>query len=437
MRVLFLIVALLTAASSVLAQALLRAGPMLGYGTMRETAVWVQTVEAADVRLRYWPVADVRDVGYTAVAKTRPEEAFCATIVIDSLREGTAYEYQVIVDERALATEEPLRFTTQELWVYRREPPELTFALGSCYYANEPAYDRPGGGYGDAYGIFEEIDSLRPAFMLWLGDNVYLRPGDFDARSGVLHRYSHARAVPDLQGLLRNTRHYAIWDDHDYGPNDSDRSYVHKHWTREAFDLFWANPDTEHPALAPGIGNAFRYGDAEFFLLDNRTFRAPNDCETCEPMALLGEAQLDWLIEALVGSKASYKFVAIGGQVLNSAEVWENYAHHHAAERERLLDRIAAEGIENVVFLSGDRHHAELSRLVRDGVELYDFTVSPLTSGATGDKSKDEGNRHRVAGTHVGVRNFGTVTLSGPLGARTATLRVYDEEGEMLWERVL
>ena len=410
---------------------------MLGYNAMREVAVWVQTIDSAVVRLRYWPVDDVRDVRYTASAKTHPDAAFCATVVIDSLTEGTAYEYQVMVDDQALGTEEPLRFRTQELWAFRRDPPDLTFALGSCYYANEAAYDRPGKGYGNEYAIFREIDSLRPDFMLWLGDNIYLRPGDFDARSGVLHRYSHSRAVPELQGLLRNSHHYAIWDDHDYGPNDSDRSYVHKHWTREAFDLFWANPDAEHPALAPGIGNAFRYGDAEFFLLDNRTFRAPNECKTCDPMPLLGEAQIDWLIDALVGSKATYKFVAMGGQVLNSAPVWENYAHHHAEERRRLLDRIAAEGLTDVVFLTGDRHHSELSRLTHNGTELYDFTVSPLTAGATGDKSKDEGNANRVSGTHVGVNNFGTVTLSGPLRERVATLRVYDGGGTMLWEREL
>ena len=425
------------ASATAAAQSPLRAGPMLGYNTMREVAVWVQTLGAAEVGLRYWPAADPGDVRHSASAKTGPRDAYCATLVADSLSEGTRYGYQVVVDGDTLATGERLHFTTQPLWAFRTDPPELTFALGSCYYANEPAYDRPGRGYGSGYGIFGAIDRLRPAFMLWLGDNVYLRPGDFDARSGVLHRYSHARAVPELQGLLRHTHHYAIWDDHDYGPNDSDRSYVHKHWTREAFDLFWANPDTEHPRLAPGIGSAFRYGDAEFFLLDDRTFRAPNACRTCDPKPLLGEAQLAWLIDALVASEASYKFVALGGQVLNSAAVWETYAHHHAAERERLLDRIAAEGLTGVVFLTGDRHHSELSYLERDGTGMYDFTVSPLTAGATGDKAADEGNVHRVPGTHVGVNNFGTVTLSGPLLERVATLRVYDQEGGLLWERVL
>ena len=419
------------------AQAYLRAGPMLGYNTMREVAVWVQTADAAEVRLRYWPVNDVRDIRYSASAKTRAGGAFCATLVADSLDAGTVYEYQVIVGRQAVPTAEPLRFQTQRLWEYRTDPPTVTFALGSCFYANEPAYDRPGRPYGGTDSIFLAIDSLRPEFMLWLGDNVYLRPGDFDARSGVLHRYSHARATPELQPLLRHAHHYAIWDDHDYGPNDSDRSYVHKDWTREAFALFWANPPTAHPGLAPGIGTSFRYGDIEFFLLDDRTFRAPNACRTCDPKPLLGPGQVDWLIEALVGSSASWKFVAVGNQFLNDAPVWENFSANHAAERDTILARIAGEGLGGVVFLTGDRHHTELSRLRLDSLEVYDFTVSPLTSGATGARALDEGNTLRVAGTHYGGRNFATVTVAGPRLARRLTLRVYDEGGALVWEREL
>ncbi len=435
-RLFLVFMLLLVSGSVVLAQARLRSGPMLGYNTMREVAIWVQTVEPAQVRVRYWPITDVRDMKYSAFAKTRADSALTATLIADSLTQGTTYEYQVLIDGRALTTSEPLQFKTEELWAYRRDPPDFTFALGSCYYANESGYDRPGKGYGGDYDIFEAIDSLSPKLMLWLGDNIYLRPGDFDNRSGILHRYSHSRAISQLQRLLRTSHHYAIWDDHDFGPNDSDRSYIHKDWTREAFNLFWANPPTTHPSLAGTIATAFRHNDAEFFMLDNRSKRAPNDCKTCDPMPLLGQEQLDWLIDALVGSTASYKFVLIGGQVLNPAETYETYAHHHHEEREQLLDRIEKEGIRNVIFLSGDRHHTELTRMQRGEVTMHDFTVSPLTSGAT-SANADEGNTLRVPGTFVGERNFGTITLSGPLSARLATLRVYNAEGKMLWEREL
>ena len=77
--------------------------------------------------------------------------------------------------------------------------------------------------------------------MIWLGDNVYFREPD-DSRTGVYHRYSHDRSLPELQPLLGSVHHYAIWDDHDYGPNNSDRSFIYKNITLQAFKDFWANP---------------------------------------------------------------------------------------------------------------------------------------------------------------------------------------------------
>ncbi len=428
--------ALLLGVSSVFAQATLRSGPMLGYNTMREVAVWVQTTDSAEVSLRFWKQTEPTSKHLSASAKTVPESAFCATLVADSLDEGTAYAYEVLLDGRAVELREPGAFTTQALWEYRTDPPEITVALGSCYYANDEAYDRPGGVYGGEEKIFLAIDSLRPDLMLWLGDNIYLRPGDFDSEGAVYDRWSLSRAIPELRGLLAHSHNYAIWDDHDYGPNDADRSYIHKDWTNEAFRTFWANPATGIEGLEQGHVTAFRYGDAEFFLLDDRSFRAPNDCKTCEPMDYLGERQLDWLVEALVSSSAGFKFVLNGGQVLNDAKVYETYVHHHGVERERLLDRLGEENIRNVVFLTGDRHHTELSRLTRDSLDLYDFTVSPLTAGVNVN-SEDEPNSNRVPGTWVGEHNFGTITLAGTREERTATLRVYSAAGERLWERVI
>ena len=107
----------------------------------------------------------------------------------------------------------------------------------------------------------EEFDA-----MLWLGDNVYLREADVGSLSGFVHRYTHTRSLPEMQALLSKGSHYAIWDDHDFGPNDCDGSWIHPDWSRAAFKAFW-QPDfriEHHP---------FLYGDVEFFLLDNRSHR--------------------------------------------------------------------------------------------------------------------------------------------------------------------
>jgi alkaline phosphatase D len=271
-----------------------------------------------------------------------------------------------------------------------------------------------------------------PDAMLWLGDNVYLREADWYSRTGILHRYTDQRSLKELQPLLASTHHYAIWDDHDFGPNDSDRSYHFKDVTLETFELFWGNPTTGVPGVK-GITSFFQYHDMDFFLLDDRYHRSPNYRKTGKA-TIMGEAQLEWLIDALVASRSPFKFVAIGGQVLNTAPVYENYSHHHAEEREYLLKRIEEEGITGVIFLTGDRHHTELSQYTNAaGNVVYDFTVSPLTSGHA--RNVTEQNDYRVEGTLVTQRNFGLLEFTGPRKARQLKMSIYDVEGKELWSR--
>jgi len=303
--------------------------------------------------------------------------------------------------------------------------------VGSCTFINGPEYDRPGRGYGDGYGIFEKLAQTEPDMMLWLGDNIYQREVDWGSRTGILKRYTHTRSTPEMQALLANSANYAIWDDHDYGPNNSDRSYIHRSTALDAFKLFWANP-TYGIYNEPAAITAFSYGDCDFFLLDNRSFRNPNNRRGLEQRTLLGEQQREWLIDALVASNAKFKFVLIGNQMLNSVERFENHVNLAPEERQYILNAIANEYVRNVIFLSGDRHHSELSEMRKGGVTIYDFTVSPLTSGS--HDAEAEQNTYRVKGSHVGVRNFGIMEVSGPRKERVLTLYLYDAEGNELYK---
>ena len=118
-----------------------------------------------------------------------------------------------------------VRFTTQPIWRFRSDPPDFKFILGSCNYFNDAPYDRPGDPYGQDPAVFAPMGSSGADFMLWMGDNVYFREGDYTSRSGLWYRWRRDRAMPVLAPLLRNMPNYAIWDDHDYGTNDSGRSF--------------------------------------------------------------------------------------------------------------------------------------------------------------------------------------------------------------------
>ncbi len=405
-------------------------GPMAGPPDLMEITIWMQCHSGCGAEVTYWPVNDAKNAVTTAQQRSSADRGHALEFHLGPLLPGTEYRYTVSVDGAKVPLPDTLGFTTQALWKHRTDPPPFSLALGSCTYVNEPAYDRPGRSYGGGYGIFDAIADKGPDLMLWLGDNVYLREPDWGSWSGFLYRYTHTRSTPELQHLLRSTSHAAIWDDHDFGPNDGDGSFVGAKLAREAFDLFWPNPTNGVPGVE-GNTSMFSYYDVDLFLMDDRTFRVPGNMKTSEP-AMFGKAQLDWLIRALKYSDASFKLVAVGSQVLNPAAVFENMSTM-PKERDELLRRIEEEGIKGVVFLTGDRHFTELSTLkLKDGRTLYDLTTSPLTSGPYAPK---ETNALRVEGTVVDQRNFSTLEFSGTKGARTMRIRVFDGTGTQLWER--
>lgn len=406
---------------------------MLGYNDMREVMIWVQTKESADICVEYWPVNSDSQLSRSNWVKTEKETAYVAHLRCASLEPGTEYGYAININGRTMAHNEDHRFTTQPLWQWRTDPPDFKIVAGSCAYINEEAYDRPGTPYGGDYQIFGSIADKDPDMMLWLGDNMYLREADWGTRNGVYHRYTHTRSCEEMQELLAACHHYAILDDHDFGPNDASAAFIHKDYTQEAFELFWANPSYGIPDVG-GTTCQFNYMDVDFFLLDNRSFRTENGIKGMKE-TILGKDQKKWLIQALKASTSYYKVVAIGGQFINDVAIYENYAQYRD-ERAELLELIDENKIKGVIFLSGDRHHTELSAMKMDnGNMIYDLTSSPLTS--TAYDHSDEANSYRVDGTLVGERNFATLSFSGPLGDRDVLIEVFDSYGDLLWEKTL
>jgi alkaline phosphatase D len=267
-RVLFLSFCFLISVIS-FAQDLIQSGPMVGYSTMREAFLWVQTTEVAEVHFEYFDKNKPRERFKTTKYTTEAKTGFVAQLIADQILPGKEYQYEVYVNGKRVKRSYPMEFQSQTLWQWRTDPPEVSFAIGSCAYVNDPPFDRPGTPYGSGYEIFESIHKKNPDFMLWLGDNTYLREADWNSRTGFLHRYTHTRSLPEMQPLLASTHHYAIWDDHDFGPNDSDGSFPLKDTATEMFKLFWGNPN--YDALnSGGITGSFQWADLDFFLLDNR-----------------------------------------------------------------------------------------------------------------------------------------------------------------------
>ena len=415
---------------------LLQSGPMVGYSEMKEAMIWLQTKENASVKIEYFALDNPGKIFSSDNYDAAKESAFTYHIILDQLEPGKKYHYNVFINKKKVALPYETSFSSKKLWQWREDAPDFTVAIGSCTYINETEVDRPGKGYGSGYSIFESINSKNPDIMVWGGDNIYLRESDWDSKTGILHRYTHTRSIKEIQPLLAKTQNFAIWDDHDFGPNDGDRSFYNKNLTLEAFKYFWANKSYgTNPEQNEGNYSTFNWGDAQFFLLDDRFFKSPNDRKT-GTRTILGDTQLEWLIDALSSSSASFKIIYVGGQVITSAARFENYATY-PEEKEKLLKEIENNKIKGVLFLSGDRHFTELSKLERNGTyPLYDWTVSPLTSGVS-DSYKEDKNTNQVEGSVFAVNNFGIISFSGNKANRQMQLSLFDKEGKELWNKVI
>lgn len=419
----------------------LASGPMATWATSNAAGLWLQTTRPATVQLRLVHASLPGGARLTEPVATTRAADLIARIEVDELQPGTELEYELYLDGQRVLAEQSLRLVTPEVWRWRGQtagagphaPPELTILLGSCAYRNDPDYDRPGRSYGGGDEIFDAMAKERPDLTLWLGDNVYYRADDWESEASMRRRYAHSRADPALQALLRRGRHVAIWDDHDYGPNDSDRSFRLKATALQVFrdywpDLVFGTDDT------PGVFRSLPFYDLEFFLTDNRYHRAPEAAPETPDKGMLGASQAEWLLDGLRSSRATFRLVAGGGQMISPIARFEGWADF-PAEHSGFLDALQAEGIEGLLFLSGDRHQSEFLKLQREGHwPWYELTCSPLTAGAvTTDGEAD--NPARVAGSWFGQRNYGRIQVLGPDTARRLRLSLHAADGSLLWER--
>jgi alkaline phosphatase D len=412
----------------------LRSGPMLGYSEMTETAVWLQTKQPAEAQIRYWKQGEPKNVKFSKTVRTNEDADFIARFTLSQLEFGARYDYDVYLNNRRVTFDFQPTFQTQPHWRWRTEPPAFRFALGSCAYINDPPFDRPGTPYGSGFEIFRSIAAKKPDFMIWMGDNVYYREPDWLNESGMRYRFRQNRELPELQQLLATTQNYAIWDDHDYGPNDSDRTYRLREQSLRVFKDYWANATYGEPET-PGVFGRFEWADIEFFLLDDRYYRSPDGMPNPAEKEMFGERQMRWLMESLRSSDASFKIVVAGNQMLNQLTPKESFKQFPAEQR-RLLDFIRDARVEGVLFLSGDRHYTELIRLKDVGTyPLYDFTSSPLTAGNSKPFPVEQNNPDRVPGTLVtGIKTFGMIEVMGTTKERRLILRAFDLTGKELWK---
>lgn len=412
-------------------QAQIVSGPMLGIVELRDAKIWAEvspSVSKAAIRINKKGETAVRIISYKGELG---KDFNPITFTVGGLEPNTTYEYVILANDKP--TKAGGEFTTKKLWQWREPAPDFSFLAGSCSYFNEPAYDRPGVPYGKDSSIFESMSKEKAAFMIWLGDAWYTREVDYFSEWGLWYRASKDRSTPILQPLLKSMTQVGIWDDHDFGPNNSGAAYHLKDASRKVFTSYF--PNSSAGENGQGIYTKLSWADVDIFMLDDRWWRSADDAldsvqgKPNPEKTMIGRQQLNWLKGALLESSATFKIVAVGSQVLNPVSPYDRWGRF-PAEYQEFIQFLEANPINGVLFLTGDRHHSEVIKVERPGLyPLYDVTVSPLTSGTHTFGKEEKNNPFRIVGVDQ-KQNYGRISVSGPRGNRKLTVDFLGIKGE-------
>jgi len=329
-------------------------------------------------------------------------------------------------------------------------PPLSRIAFGSC--ANQ---DRP-------QPIWAAVVETKPQRFLFLGDSIYADTEDMDIMRA---KYALLGKQPGYRELKKTCPILATWDDHDYGANDAGAEYPKKKESQQIFLDFFGVPKNDPRRKQEGVYSAHVFGPkgkrVQIILLDGRYFRSPLKTgfvagepgegsrgkyapNTAKDATVLGTTQWRWLKEQLE-VPAELRLIGSGVQVVpdeHGSEMWGNFPR----ERKRLFRLIRETKAGGVVFLTGDRHLAEISRLPADradgvGYPLYDICSSSLNvPSGNFTKSKvrfaNEINSYRVGLTYFDV-NFGNVLVDWTRADPVVRLQVRDEKGDIVLQQRL
>ena len=318
------------------------------------------------------------------------------------------------------------------------QEPLQRIVFGSCADQNRP---QP---------IWESILATKPDLFLAIGDIVYVNNGT-ETHADRLAAYAKINAIPAFARLRRTVPMLATWDDGEFGENDGGADFERRDEFRADFLDFLGEPKDSPRRTRSGMYDAMVIGPqgkrVQIILLDMRYNRSPlkrrnlpddelvgrylHDSDPAKTM--LGAEQWKWL-EAQLRMPAEIRLIVSSIQVVPEDHHWETWANL-PLERRRLFQLIHTTGARGVLFLSGDRHLAELSMMDGGvGYPLFDLTSSGFNVAHKEKWRAQEPNRHRVATMNIGD-NFGLVTIDWQRADPRISLQIRDVDGDITIQR--
>ena len=318
------------------------------------------------------------------------------------------------------------------------DAPSATLAIGSC------ADEKEG-----TQALLKRIASLHPDAVAFIGDTPYIDTTDLARQR---KRYGEFFSQPGMAEWLSSTPLAAVWDDHDFGLNDTDGRLKGKERSLQAFREWHAN--ASFGTGTEGVYHRLRLGPMEVFMLDTRWFARTARCsaaDAADPViegtadaataggwTLLGREQWAWLQDGLRASTAPIKLI-VSSMVFNSSvrplktDYWGMYPEEYA----RLM-RMVRDVPGGVVLVSGDVHTSRLllhPTQASAGRDLWEVVSSPMHAGVHDSSLWSRSDWVKEHFPHPNMMALFTARQEG--GVATLGVRFVDKDGAVFMDREL
>jgi len=304
---------------------------------------------------------------------------------------------------------------------------DLLIAFGSCNNQREENL------------MWKSILANDPDLFIWGGDIVY---SDTEDMSRMRSAYQILKTDSAYADFNRQIEILGTWDDHDYGLNDGGREWIHKDSVQQILLDFLDIDENDPLRTQQGVyqSKKMQIDDSiiKIIILDTRYFRSeltkdPSGKKRYIPATnkggtILGEKQWKWLDAQLADPEVSFNIIVSSIQFLSwehGFETWGNMPD----EVDRMIKILQKNKPKGILFLSGDRHIAEISSRDIIGLDypLVDFTSSGMTHSYS--SFSGENNAYRVSEV-VSDKNFGLIRFN--LTENKLKLEIRSEDDELL-----
>lgn len=319
---------------------------------------------------------------------------FTYPVELKNLKPSTHYRYSLSNNMTGSFTTAPMPGT--------RFASRLTFLTSSCIKPNFPynVFSHPLRIPGIEYvghAVAKLPTLLRPSFMLFLGDFIYIDvPQRFgSSKAHYRSEYRRVYSSPSWRVPEGNPAIDLPWihtlDDHeianDWAQGNTTPPYPA---AAEPFALYHVSvnpPIPPVPFAAPENTTYFSFihGPASFFMLDTRTYRS----QPAQPNStMLGSAQLQSLLAYLARPEpADVKWKIVASSVpftknwhVGTTDTWGGFLNERRKVFEAMWRAERELGVR-VVLLSGDRHEFAATRFPDPALKLKPDDIVPGTAG--------------------------------------------------------